>query len=221
MNKTKTNGIGTPQFMRQLWQRVSKYFRQSERFDESLTSKQTEKIPVWKKFFSVRGKLTMRPLTISILCTAATIMMGAVIIAGCFPVYQVHSSAMSPLLTAGDTVVCMKGHNYGVGDIVAVEYQDMILIKRIVAEGGDRIMIDESGTLYVNDTAVEEPYASVTKSDKVYITQIPQGKWYILNDNRALSGDSRLKEMGSVSDGQIIGRVIFTIWPSDRMKSIN
>jgi len=102
-----------------------------------------------------------------------------------------------------------------------VEYQGMILIKRIVAQGGDRVLINESGTLYVNDTVVDEPYATTVAGNNLCTAQVPQGEWYILGDNRVISGDSRLNEIGSVSDEQIIGRVIFTIWPSERTGTID
>ena len=82
-------------------------------------------------------------------------------------------------------------------------------------------MITEDGTLYINDNIVDEPYATTVPSDALCTAQVPQGKWYILGDNRAISGDSRLREIGSVSDEQIIGRVIFTVWPSDRAGTID
>ena len=177
--------------------------------------------PVDAEFFRKKRKLSKRSLTIGILCALLVISTVVAVLVSYFPVYQVHGSSMSPLLTAGDTIVCMKGKNYGVGDIVAVEYQDMILIKRIVAGGGDRVVITEDGTLYINDNVVDEPYATIAWSDALCTAHVPQGKWYILGDNRAISGDSRLREIGSVSDEQIIGRVIFTVWPSDRAGTID
>jgi len=168
-----------------------------------------------------RRGLNKKMLTIGVLCAAGIILTATAILVNLYPVYQIHSSAMSPTLAAGDTVVCKRGNDYEVGDIVAVKHKDLILIKRIAAKGGDRIMINESGELFINELPADEPYATTAESSKIYITQVPQGKWYLLNDNRIMQGDSRLNEIGSVSDEEIIGRVILTVWPTDRFGTID
>ncbi|MBE6765083.1 MAG: signal peptidase I [Ruminococcaceae bacterium] len=218
MDKKEMKGFSKSQLVELLAEQVSENDRLRKRLDESDDAELCEPDAEFVKRQEKRGR---KALMIGVLCAVLLVATVSIILVVCFPVYQVHGSSMSPLIAAGDTVVCMKGDNYGTGDVVAVEYQGMILIKRIVAEGGDRVLIDESGTLYVNDIAVDEPYATVEEGGKLCTAQVPQGKWYILGDNRVISGDSRLSEIGSVTDEQIIGRVIFILWPSDRIGTID
>lgn len=217
MNKIKIKNFDKLQ----LGERLNKLIQLFRQFAERIRNRQAEKSPPPNsKTQNKKNRLTVRSLLVVICCILFIITITTIILVNFFPVYQIHSSAMSPTLIAGDTVICKKGNDYGVGDIVAVKHQDLILIKRIIAEGGDRIIINERGELYINDLLVDEPYASAVESSKIYITQVPQEKWYILNDNRLMQGDSRLNEIGSVSDEEIIGRVIYTVWPAERFGTI-
>ncbi len=169
-----------------------------------------------------KKRMSKKSLFIGILCALPVIFAIVIIITNFFPVYQVHGSSMKPLLTAGDTVVCIKGNNYEVGDVVAIEYDDKILIKRIVAGGKDWVNFDEEGNLFVNGEIKEEAYVINNENDiKAIPVQVPNDEWYVLGDNRAVSGDSRLNEIGTVDDGKIIGKVIFKIWPMKEFGAIN
>jgi len=163
-----------------------------------------------------RFRVSRRTLAIGLMCALAVIALLITTAVHLLPVYRIHGSSMSPTVEAGDVIVCAAGSSYDVGDIVALEYDGRILVKRLVAREGDQVMIDEKGILHVNGNPVDEPYVSNRTSGRDTATAIytvPSGEWYILGDNRAISGDSRLAEMGSIEDHCIIGRVIFRLLP--------
>jgi len=90
-------------------------------------------------------------------------------------------------------------------------------IKRIIAVAGDTVEIKQDGYVYVNDTRLDEPYiqgpitdCNVQKCEKV---TVPEGKIYVLGDNRRNSSDSRI--FGFVDIDDIIGKAWLTYWPID------
>ncbi len=205
MEIKEKNKIGIPQIAEGLSRRMRQLLRRGK------TGREETVDPAGGEPPSSRPRLTKKKLAAGVGCALLAIAILVAILVGCFPVYQIHSSSMSPQLAAGDTVVCLRGNSYGVGDIVAVKHHDMILIRRIVASGGDYVTITPEGKLLVNDTPVDEPYATPAEGERPYSTHVPLDFWYILGDNRRIQGDSRLSEIGTVSDEDIIGRVIITI----------
>lgn len=94
-----------------------------------------------------------------------------------------------------------------------VEQPTNYYIKRVIAVGGDTVQIKEDG-VYVNGTLLEEPYvnpeeapkyANVSESLRNGLT-VPEGKVFVMGDNRNHSTDSRA--IGFVPEGDIIGKVI-------------
>lgn len=55
-------------------------------------------------------------------------------------------------------MVSVKGNDFQSGDIIAFYYNNKILVKRVIAEPGDWVDIDETGTVYVNNQELAEPY---------------------------------------------------------------
>lgn len=130
--------------------------------------------------------------------------------------FQVQKDDMSPAVQKGETVIAVKKSTYGKGDIIAFYHNNDILIKRIVAFGGDIVNIDENGALYVNEAMIDEPYAEnpgTGDCDIEFPYEVPEGRLFVLGDNRTASGDSRLKKIGTVSDMLIIGKVTIGVWP--------
>lgn len=132
------------------------------------------------------------------------------------PVLQVYGTSMEPTLTEGDIVLSLKGSKFSPGDVVAFYYNNKILVKRVIGSAGDWIDIDPDGTVYVNHQELQEPYLE----DKAFGTcdltlpyQVPEGRIFVMGDNRSVSLDSRSTAVGCVSEEQIVGRLTYTVWP--------
>ena len=160
--------------------------------------------------------------TVYTLITVAAI---AVLVATLWmPVLQIYGSSMSPTLQDGEIIFTVKTSDFKPGDIAAFYYNNKILVKRIICGPGDWINIDEDGTVYVNDIRLEEPYLTEKALGECNIElpyQVPDGRYFVMGDHRSTSVDSRSTAVGCVAGEQIVGKIIFRIWPLDRMETIN
>ena len=160
--------------------------------------------------------------TVYTLITVAAI---AVLVATLWmPVLQIYGSSMSPTLQDGEIIFTVKTSDFKPGDIAAFYYNNKILVKRIICGPGDWINIDEDGTVYVNDIRLEEPYLTEKALGECNIElpyQVPDGRYFVMGDPRSTSVDSRSTAVGCVAGEQIVGKIIFRIWPLDRMETIN
>lgn len=102
-------------------------------------------------------------------------------------------------------------NNPKINDIVVVNTDKFgdakKIIKRVIATEGQSIQIDGS-QVYVNGELLEEPYIKEPMSEDwdINIEEIPQGKLFIMGDNRNNSGDSR--QIGLVDESDVYGKVI-------------
>ena len=132
------------------------------------------------------------------------------------PVLRIYGTSMSPTLTDGQIVVTLKGSKFEPGELVAFYYGNKLLIKRVIAGPADWVDLDESGSVFVNGDLLDEPYLTAKAFGETNIElpyQVPDGRYFIMGDNRATSVDSRTTALGCVADDQIVGRVVFRIWP--------
>lgn len=106
------------------------------------------------------------------------------------------------------------------GEIVVFRYPkdpSETFLKRVTAVGGDRLEI-RNGILYVNSTPVTEPYAIHhapvhSPQESWGPTIVPEGKLFVMGDNRDNSSDSR--DWGFVPVENVIGEPIFVYWSYD------
>ena len=132
------------------------------------------------------------------------------------PVLQISGSSMNPTYKEGEIVIAIKTKNPKPGDIIAFYHGNKILIKRVIASAGSWINIDDSGIIYIDGKKIDEPYIlelSRGDTDIEYPYQVPNESWFVLSDNRSDIIDSRNKEIGSISKKDIIGKIVFRIWP--------
>ena len=164
---------------------------------------------------------TVLKSTIYALITVAAV---AVLVATLWlPVMQTYGSSMAPTLNNGEIIFSVKSKELYQGDIVAFYYNNKVLVKRVIAGPGEWVDIDEDGTVYVNQQLLEEPYLTekfLGEADIDLPYQVPEGKYFVMGDHRATSADSRHTAVGCVSLDQIVGKIIFRVWPLERIGPI-
>ncbi len=134
------------------------------------------------------------------------------------PVLRIYGSSMTPSLEEGNYVVSLKGSWFETGDIIAFYYNNKILVKRVIAQAGDWVEISEDGTVYVNSVQLDEPYiseAALGECDIEMPYQVPEARVFVMGDHRSQSVDSRSTVIGCVAEEQIVGKIVFRIWPLD------
>lgn len=159
--------------------------------------------------------------TVYTLITVAAI---AVLIATLWlPVLQIYGSSMTPTMSDGEIVISVKTSDIEQGDIVSFYYNNKILVKRVIADAGDWVDIDKDGIVRVNGEELDEPYVSekaLGETDIKLPYQVPDGKLFVMGDHRATSVDSRHSEVGCVSQEQVVGKIVFRVWPISKLGSI-
>jgi len=159
--------------------------------------------------------------TVYTLITVAAI---AVLVATLWmPVLQIYGNSMAPTLQDREIVFSVKTSDFEIGDVVAFYYNNKILVKRVICGPGDWIDIDEEGTVYVNDVQIEEPYVKEKALGDCNITlpcQVPDGRYFVMGDHRSTSVDSRNTSVGYVADEQVVGKIVFRVWPLSEFGSV-
>ena len=154
--------------------------------------------------------------TLFALVTAAA---AAVLVATLWlPVLQIYGASMTPTLQEGEIVVSVKADQLEPGDIVAFYYGNKVLIKRYIAGPGQWVNILENGTVLVNDQVLEEPYLTHKARgicDLEFPYQVPDKTYFLLGDERETSVDSRHSSVGCISEEEMVGKIIFRVWPMD------
>lgn len=149
--------------------------------------------------------------------TLVTVAAVAVLIATIWmPVLQIYGNSMTPMLNDGEIVMSLKTSKISKGEVIAFYYNNKILIKRVIGNSGDWIRVTDNGDVYVNDVLLDEPYVSdkaLGDSNIEYPYQVPEGKVFVMGDHRSVSVDSRNTSVGCASQEQIVGRLLFKLWP--------
>ena len=166
---------------------------------------------------NTRFRKLLRSTIYTLIVVAAAAVLVAVIL---LPVLRIYGNSMTPTLNEGEIVVSIKNASIGQGDVVAVYYGSKLLVKRCIATAGQWVDIDEAGNVYVyNDTKgdpLEEPYVMEKAKGDCNITlpyQVPDHCIFVMGDHRATSADSRRAEIGCIDLDNIVGKIVFCVWP--------
>jgi len=131
--------------------------------------------------------------------------------------FVVVGSSMKPSFEDGQRLLVNKViYRFGepqMGDVVVFHPptgKRVDFIKRIIALPGDTVEI-KGGMVYINDSAIDEPYINSPPSYTLPQEKIPEGEYFVLGDNRDNSNDSH--SWGTVPQQNIIGKAWLSIWP--------
>lgn len=143
-----------------------------------------------------------------------------------FQIALVNQISMEPTLHEGEVLIIAKV-NYlfsdpGRGDIVVLkdELENKFLIKRAIGLPGEVIDIKNS-KVYINDKALEPDFTEVPTQDNGFArSKVPEGRYFVMGDNRLHSRDSRSDTVGFVNRSNIVGKAVFRLWPLNRIGTV-
>ena len=160
-----------------------------------------------------RFRMTIRSTFLSLVVVAAVAVLVAVLL---LPILRIYGKSMNGTLDSGDIVVSVKSSNWKTGDVIAFYYNNNILVKRVIANPGDWVDMDNEGNVYVNNILIDEPYLDDKAYGETNIEfpyQVPEAKLFVMGDNRSVSIDSRNTSIGCVAEEQIVGKIVYRVWP--------
>lgn len=132
------------------------------------------------------------------------------------PVLQIYGSSMSPTVEEGQIVLSLKSSKLERGDLVAFYVGNKLLVKRVIGLPADYVTISEDGSVFINGEALEEPYVSdkaLGECDLEFPYQVPEERYFLMGDHRQTSVDSRSSVVGCIAKEQIVGKILFRVWP--------
>ena len=193
-----------------------------EKYNESLNEEVGADLS--EELSVTRVKLNTNPVSTNIYDWVSSIIVAViavvVLLTFCFRIIDVDGRSMEPTLINTDKVVVTNlFYTPNDGDVVVIshgEEYDKPLVKRVIATEGQKIRIDfAKNEVYVDDKLIEEPYiqGETIPGDAQIPEVVPEGKVFVLGDNRGISLDSRYQEVGLIDVTSIIGKAQFVIIP--------
>ncbi len=158
-----------------------------------------------------------------------------------FATTTVYNTSMYPTLVEKDMLFMVKLGSIEQGDIISFKSELTLsqadfdslnflqkilhregerknLIKRVIAGPNDTVEITD-GVVKINGVTIDEPYISSATNKNVTLQTIPDGKFFVMGDNRSVSYDSR--DLGFISEDDIIGKVVFRFIPLNKIGTVN
>jgi len=163
--------------------------------------------------YKARYSRTLKSTIAALVVVAALAVLVATI---WMPVLRIYGSSMSPTINEGEIVISIKGSSFECGDVVGLYYGNKLLVKRVIAGPGQWVDIDKEGNVSVDGEPLDEPYLIDKAYGDVNIQlpyQVPDGKYFVMGDHRSTSSDSRNASVGCVADEQIVGKIVYRVWP--------
>jgi signal peptidase I len=167
----------------------------------------------------------------------APVVVAALVLAGAYTwlarIYTVSTSSMRPTLETGDRVLAIRIDRDDLrrGDVVVVDVRgswaqpgsgdEPIAVKRVVGLPGERVACcDPYGRVTVDGRSLDESYLAGHEGGAGFEVVVPEGRLWLLGDDRANSVDSRdhlgAPGGGSVAIEDVEGRVVAVVWPPVR-----
>ena len=137
------------------------------------------------------------------------------------PVVKYYGNSMSPTLEDGQILIASKMAEIESGDIIAFYYNNKVIVRRVIATGNSQVSIDVFGTVSVDGKELDEPYINsktLGQSNLSFPYNVPTNSFFVLGDNRDVAMDSRLSEIGVVTEDRLLGKVVFSLSPFGAIK---
>ena len=142
--------------------------------------------------------------------------------------FYIPSESMTPTLVENDRILVSK-MSYRLGkpgraEVVVfrapkealsepLDGEEKDFVKRIVGLPGDTVEI-HGGITYVNGKPMKEPYTKEPVDYDLPPTMVPEGRYFVMGDNRNHSNDSH--RWGTLEQDRVIGRAVMVFWPPSR-----
>ena len=178
---------------------------------EQAIEKQEEQKPTRRKKEKKGMPMLLQLVLLVVVIVVLRNVMGTVLVKG---------SSMEPNFYHGDFVFINKlSTSFGTlkkGDIVICRLNDekKNIIKRVIGLPGDVIDLRDNGdeedtiySLYINGELVKEDYI------KAPMDTVPENSYFVMGDNRNASSDSRRKSVGAIPKENLMGKVVFRLYP--------
>ncbi len=140
-----------------------------------------------------------------------------------FRIIDVDGRSMEPTLIDTDKVAITDlFYTPHQGDIVIISHAEEYskpLVKRVIATAGQQLRLDyANNAVYVDGKKLDEPYIQgVTVPGDIpeeeLNVKVPEGKVFVMGDNRAVSLDSRYRQIGYIDEDSIIGKAQLDVIP--------
>lgn len=134
----------------------------------------------------------------------------------------IPSESMETTIMPGDKVLVSKNiDDMKVGQIYTFYRGKILYIKRLIAIGGDHVVINNND-VYVNNKKLTETYVSSDMTSTIYMDLVvPEGKYFFLGDNRNNSNDARYWDNHFIDKSDIDGRAVEILSPKNRKSNLN
>ena len=140
--------------------------------------------------------------------------------------YVVDGPSMRPTLESEERLVVNKFiyrfRPPEKGEVLVFQYPrdpSRDFIKRVIATPGDTIEIRE-GRVLVNDQLLTEDYILEKTRSEYPKSTVPEGRIFVMGDNRNNSEDSRFADVGFVPYDLIKGEALLVFWPISQYKTL-
>lgn len=169
-----------------------------------------------------KKKSVFKSICVTIAAMLVCALLGLIVRGNVIGLVQVHGDAMGETLPDGALVLVKKNEftkndaNPVRGDVVAIDTQEGILIRRVVGLSDEEIGWNGMGDVTANGEAVRGAYVQNADYTIYDPATLPTGRYYVLCDNRANTFDSRDASIGKVEKHNIVGRVVCVLWPLSR-----
>lgn len=167
-----------------------------------------------------KRRMTLKETAIVLAAAAVVALLARLFI---FQVVTVDGASMQATLMDGERVaVLLTGYWFEDpqrGDVVMCRYpqRNERYIKRVIGLPGEMIMIRQ-GVVYVDGRPLAEGYVAVPADQDYGPTRVAQGSYFLMGDNRPVSGDSRLAAVGPLPLSMIEGRAAAVLAPFNRIR---